>query len=288
MNDYSKYKFYIKNNSDSRVHLIDGIENLEIKKVIASENSSLLGQSDSIKYINSPIESLLSLQRSILNRDELLNYTGNSGMNAYLYDGNANYEIKGISYLSKYSINFTIGDIPKANYEIVNFGNINANYNTYNSDNFNKNYDGKKYLPYNINSELAINSNSHELPTIKLGDLMLSGFPYNDYSVYSIQYTATMSRLPLYSIGSVEPTIVHSILPINVEVSLNAKIKNEKQGSYFEKNHYESQEEIGFSIYNCNATNNFYHIRCARLTETYMKVSNSSTSDIILNFKGIS
>ena len=277
MNSYLKYKFYICENSS--YSYVDGIESLEIQKNFSIDNNYFLGGIKSLSSPNAASELSFSIQRSLINCDQLLKYTGDLGLyTSSLFDGFKYYNIEGFSYLQKYSANFTIGDLPKINYQFINYGNFNLGDKFSNGNITTTNTIGNTQLP----------QNSYSMPSIiQLSGITLSGFPYTDFSINSIQYSATINRSPLYSIGNMYPDKIHTIMPINIDMSISAKIKDENLNS-IRTNHYNSlASNLNFEVYlkNSNSTQCF-PIKNAQLVGTNLNIQNSTVPDIVLNFKG--
>lgn len=277
MNNYLKYKFYVRDGSE--YCYVDGVENIEIQKNFSIDSNYFLGGIESLASPISPSELSFSIGRSIINCDELFKYTGDVGLyTSSLYDGFKYYNIEGFSYLRKYSANFTIGDIPKVNYEFINYGNFNLG---------NLSDEGNLTVSNSVgNSQINI-KNYSQPSVIQLSGITLSGFPYKDFSINSIQYNATINRSPLYSIGKAQPEKIHSILPINIEITINAKIKDENFNSLKVSHFIENESKLNFQIYLKNlSSEQFFPIKNANLISTNFSLQDSNIPDVSLNFKG--
>lgn len=110
-------KFFIENYEVSGVVSIDG------GYQINEEPLNVLGHGYFDSLVNAPLQGNFSIERSLITRDPLLNYTGEEGFNGGIYYNGTSFDFVS-GYLEDYSVSCSVGSIPSVSSQIAVFGNI--------------------------------------------------------------------------------------------------------------------------------------------------------------------
>ena len=110
-------KFFLEHYEVSGVTSIDG--GYEINE----EPLNVLGHGYFDSLVNAPLQGNFSIERSLITRDPLLNYTGECGFNGGIYYNGTSFDFVS-GYLEEYSVSCSVGAIPNVSSQIVVFGNI--------------------------------------------------------------------------------------------------------------------------------------------------------------------
>jgi hypothetical protein len=258
-----------------------GINNLSICNSISFEQSYLLGGSPMIGIANAPIEFSLSFDRSFIQQDPLLAYTGfNPIPLAYISCCGFNQKIKFENlYLNSYSAGFSVGELPVINTKFTTYSDVNK-----------------------LNAIETISQQNSYTPSIpRLGSIKIIGNSAGEINgfnnIYSFDYSLEIKRQPYYSIGS-RSAEVETILPININFSVNSKIfdvtiLDKNFPSYLCKGFSTSS----YSSFNCNLYNfeisvsgdglfTNFPIKNASLVSSEIQYSSNSTPELRRNFIG--
>ena len=110
-------KFFLENYEVSGVVGIDG------GYQINEEPLNVLGHGYFDSLVNAPLQGNFSIERSLITRDPLLNYTGEVGFNGGIYYKGTSFDFVS-GYLEEYSVSCSVGAIPSVSAQISVFGNI--------------------------------------------------------------------------------------------------------------------------------------------------------------------
>ena len=214
MIDPVNYKIYFYSgslNSGGFVE-IDGINNLSFSKNLSISEAYFLGGLEAAKNINAPQEIQLSFDRSFIQKDYFLNYTGKDPiLKFFVYDGSQYYEMSNM-YLKSYSAAFSVGDLPKINTTFVSYG---------------TDIQQSPILRLGENNPVYT-SIKYQVDIPNLDSIFLTGnFDENfksKYKIYGFDYNIEINRQVYYSVGNAEPVEVSPILPLRITSSINSKV----------------------------------------------------------------
>jgi hypothetical protein len=268
MNDPSLQKIYYNiDNFDTSISSgIDNVSNLNIIKTTSFADNFVLGGLQSAYAVNSPEQIEVSFDRSFIRPDFLFNYyTGDNFIyKLYVYNPPSYYQINNL-YLTQYSANFSVGDVPKINAKFTSYGE-NINQTT---------------APINTSNDTTL----LEIP--KLNSILISGDSSSQikdiYNILSIDYSMQFNRQPFFNIGSNLPTQVYNILPIKINLSITSKLKDEAKAIAIST---PIQSELNFDIVISGTNTMIYPIRKAQLLSTEITSSSQNTMDVKHNFLG--
>jgi hypothetical protein len=203
MIDPNKQLFYFNKNNDTSYYPLSGINNLSLSTSQSYQDPFVLGGNPSALQVNSPNQVELVIQYDLIQREQLLGFTGDSDyLNVAIFNGSIYYTVNKF-YLNQYDVQFSIGEIPKINAKFTSYGN-------------------------DINNQTSITtaSNPYQIDLPNLCSLFLSGTSsgvmLNNNNIYSSQYTITTNRNVFYSVGS-NSAIVCLNKPINIGMTINSK-----------------------------------------------------------------
>ena len=265
MNDPSLHKIYYK--SGSSYQELYGANNLSLTKSTSFVEQYLLGGLYSATQINAPEQVELSFDRSFINYDYLLQYTGTSPLSdIYVYNGSKFYYIKD-AYLNSYSAGFSVGELPR----------ISSKFTSYGSE---------------LTETLSIPSVTtqalpYDIP--KLGSISLSGTDSSlltsIHNIFSFDYSLEINRQVFFSVGS-KSAEVCPILPIKINFSLNSKLKSESNSlnDSFSKS-IQKNYDFDIVISGSRSLMNF-PIRNAQLMSSEIIMSSNNTLEVKRQFLG--
>lgn len=174
---------------------LSGIDSVSVNISSPLENTLTLG-TDFGYNLNTPSQGEITLQRSLLYQDPILNFTGNSPLSGNFLYNNKNYTFTS-GFLNNYSIDCSVGDIPRISCTIGVYGELKE----------------KFYTP------IVLAHPSIFIPSPK--SISISGDNTNTNRVKSFSYELSINRKPIYSLDSAKyPDDVVFISPINLTASL--------------------------------------------------------------------
>jgi len=174
---------------------LSGVDNVQINHSSPLENALVLG-TDFGFNLNNPFTAEVSMDRSLLYIDPMLSFTGDSSFSgSFLYNGQ-NYSFTS-GFLNRYSIDCSVGDIPKISCSISIYGELKQTFDT----------------------PTIISHPSIFIPSPR--SISVSGDDTNTNRVKSFSYELNINRQPIYSLDSAKDIDdVIFIPPINVSASL--------------------------------------------------------------------
>lgn len=175
---------------------LSGVDNVSIAHSSPLENSLVLG-TDFGFNLNGPFTAEISMDRSLLYIDPMINFTGDSSFSGnFLYNGK-NYSFTS-GYLNRYSIDCSVGDIPRVSCTMSVYGQL-------------------KETPY---TPTILTHPTIFIPSPK--SISVSGDNTNTNRVKSFSYELNINRQPIYSLDSfADVDNVVFIPPINISASIS-------------------------------------------------------------------
>jgi len=265
MNDPSLHKLYYK--SGSSYQELFGVNNLSLSKSTSFSEQYLLGGIYSATQVNAPEQVDLSFDRSFINYDDILQYTGTAPLNdIYIYNGFKFYYIKD-AYLNSYSAGFSVGELPRISTKFISYG--------------------SELLEASSIPSMTSQAFPYDVP--KLGSIFLNGTDSNlltsIHNIFSFDYSLEINRQVFFSIGSKAAQIC-PILPIKINFSLNSKLKSETDSlsNSFSKI---AQKNYNFDISISGAISTMsFPIRNAQLVSSEITMSSNNTLEVKRQFLG--
>lgn len=203
MIDPNSQQFYFNKNNETTYYPISGISNLSLSTSQSYQDPFVLGGNPSALQVNSPNQVELVIQYDLVQREQLLNFTGDSDyLNVAIYNGSIYYTVSRF-YMNQYDLQFSIGELPK----------VSAKFTSYGNDITNKN-------------SITTASNPYQIDLPNLSSLFLSGTSsgvmLNNNNIYSSQYSITTNRNAFYSVGSTSAVVCLN-KPIAISMTINSK-----------------------------------------------------------------
>ena len=254
-----------------RIEELKDVTNLSIQDSVNYNGCYTIGGLNNSFLITSPKNISVSFDRNFLENDFLLKFTGKSPiLDLFIYDGIQYYHLKNL-YLTDYSVNVSVG-------EIVNIKNSFTSYG--------ENLLQTKCLPSNF----TINTGNDFLSIPNLNSISIEGSSSqslkNKNNIYSLTYSSKINRQPFYSIGSLTPICVETILPI--EISIQEQTKNKIDFCYFKSPQVANDTcYINFyiKISGCNC-DTIFPIVNAKLINSQIQFNSQNILDISNSYLG--
>lgn len=301
---FTNCKLTLEENTIKPWYSLYGVENISLSHSFSYSDQFILGGIEGPSNINAPIQTNLTIDKYIYNNDNYISFyeSNNDLVPSCFYICNAyNYHVLTNSYLTNYSVSFSVGDLPKMSMKFSSY--------EYTVENTNK-LPNNKYLPYgmipnntitkhptkeyylsNNNKELANKLmtgieefNDVELP--KLDSIFISGIDKSKITscqnIYSMEYSITYNMQALFSVGDAFP-MVKKVPPQKVNVSISSKLQKEN---------YDFigviQNNLSFSIIvsGVGSTILQYPISGAKLISQELNLSSCDILDLKRNYVG--
>lgn len=265
MNDPSLQKIYYQ--CDNNLIELNGLNNLSISKSTSFSDQFILGGDSSSIQVNAPEQIEISFDRSFIENDNLLKFTGSFSMEKmYIYDSRKFYLMNNL-YLNNYSAGFSVGELPKISTKFTSYG---------------------ESIIQNSNPLLNIISSTNQYDVPKLGSISITGYSSSEinniHNIYSFEYSLEMNRQPFYSVGYLKPTEVCPILPIRINFSVNSKMKDEESLINISSI---KQNSLDFDISISGSTSIMsFPIRKAQLVSSDIVLSSTNTLELKRQFIG--
>lgn len=204
---------------------LSGIDNVQVNHSSPLENNFTLGSDFGFNLMN-PFQAEISLDRSLLYQDPVLNFTGDVAFSGtFLYNG-LNYSFTS-GYLNRYSIDCSVGDIPRISCSIAIYGDL---------------------KPTDVQPVILTH------PTIYIPSprsISVSGNDTSTNRVKSFNYELTINRQPIYSLDSARDVDeVVFVPPINISASMDLDVHGMTPENYKAFSNSINEYAFNISIYN--------------------------------------
>ena len=196
--------FGSKLNYESHFYLaereLSGVNSIDIKYQNAANVVNPLGYKKGVTTIGGPTSQTVSLSRSLLFIDPLLDYTGANHIvtGSFNYNNNASYGFNS-GYLTSYSVNCAVGSIPKINASLVVYDEMRSGVNA----------SGALTQTIYIPSQGSITATCDNTTTNR---------------VVGFDYSLEVARKPYYTVGAETPVEVKYISPIKYTASVQLEV----------------------------------------------------------------
>lgn len=286
MIDPSVYKIYVPSGNESYRSFIeiDGVENLNIEHPINLNNPYILGGEYSSYLINSPNEVSVSFERSYVEKDPLILYTGNLSIDRlFICNGNQFLKINCL-YMQQYTIAFSVGSLPKISNKFISYGN---------SPEF------SNFLSLNDNSYVSAPIKNSEIMIPKLNSIFTDGDFYSNiflkqnykgeiiHNIYGFQYSVSIQRIPYYSVGSLQPKNIETITPYQINLTINSKASSKYKNDCLIKIKNDCFLNFCIGVSGDGVGNICYYcIQNAIMTNFSSQITSQNTLEITRNFIG--
>lgn len=197
--------FYLGSNE------IPGVQSIDFNYTLGFEKVKSIGKNNNIFLPTGPQQGNVSISLSSVTSDQFYPLTGNYGVNGYLIEDRSNLANNfsfTSGYLTNYSCNCSIGQIPQIAAQLQTFGNIGRISTSENND---------------VIRDFSNIPNSTSNLLLKIADpgsLNVSISDLNTNRLQSFNLGLSVSRLAVYSYGSLYPVAVMINYPIEVDLSL--------------------------------------------------------------------
>ena len=277
MFDPSKHQLYYNTNTSSysTVYIpISGLTDFSISSSNSFSDLFFLGGNTVPNTFNSQSNIEINLSYDLVQQNDLMKFTGiDSYTNFRIYNGCRYFGVDNL-FLNRYSINMTVGELPKVNASFLSYGACILESQTVTT---------------------TQNQFVFDIPSLK--SFKISGNQASIFSgcadIYSFQYSLSMNRTPYYDFNALTPNCVVLNLPIVIDASINSKlyegktlnsdiffnIKNMSMIAYCNL--------LDFCIINCGLyLNSYFPITCGKIVNSEMKFSNSNTLELKRDIRG--
>lgn len=267
---------------------IDGINNLSINLNLSFSENHVLGGSDSSSQINAPKQIEISFDRTVVENDPLIKFTGKDPIsNVFIYNGGEYLRFNNL-FLNSYSAAFSVGDLPKINTRFTSYGEDLVrssdlilsespfiNYQT---------FSGATLIPkLNSISITGYSGNNDSLKYLKTNTLNGEEI----HNIYGFDFNLEINRIPYYSIGSKYPIEVSPIYPYKVVANINSKASSKYKNDIFPE-YLDTNGYLNFKILVSKSDLNFmeFDVTKAKMHSATMEFSSQNTLEIKRSFIG--
>ena len=194
---------------------IEGISNFSINKTTSFDNPYVMGGQISAFQVNSPTRIDVSFDRSFIQKDFVFDYIQNNPLRSiYIQQDNfyCYYKVSNL-YLTSYSANFSVGELPK----------ISAKFSSY--------YNSLQETPFEMT---FANMFTYQLDIPKLNSIVITDTDdkiiddtknslIRNQKITSFDFSMNLKRQPYYTIGSTLPNEIVSTSPNDINFSITTK-----------------------------------------------------------------
>ena len=243
-----------------------GISSLEFSQRSSYNTENILGLSRGFTVPSGPQTQSLNLNRSLIYKDPILNYTGDSPMAASIFY-NDNYYGFEKGYLNRYSLNCAVGSVPKSSATFSIFDEMKTGIDTA------------------LVGRSRIRHPQIDIPS--QGSISITCDNSSTNRVIGFDYSIQMNRKAVYGIGQKDPYGVELIKPITYTASASIDVDDaflEDSYSFLDSRENKNLSIIvngrgGKEIQSVNIPN-------ASLVGETLKISEKGTLRLDLNYVG--
>ena len=178
---------------------LSGIQNVDIAYANAAVITKPLGYTHGTTTIGGPTQQTVSLSRYLIYDDPIYDYTGNTNMSGSIEYGGVCYGFQS-GYLSDYSVNVAVGNVPQVNANIVVYDEMRSGYSA----------SGNVAHP------------SIDVPT--QGSISITSDWSTTNRVIGMDYSVKCNHKPYYSVGSESPVSVSFLPPMEITASIQIDV----------------------------------------------------------------
>lgn len=181
--------------------LLSGVTDINGGYSIQENPINIIGKGYTYPVRQGQLVGNFNISKYYISDEQLLNYTGSEPISGSINHHNKSFGFKD-GYLTEYTVNAGIGQIPQANASIEVYGNIGSGINA---------------------------SGDQPHPDIQIpnqGSISVNSTGYETNRVTDFSYTIRINRNPIYKIGSAFPVEVQTQFPIIQEANISMDVND--------------------------------------------------------------
>lgn len=254
-------------NHEQQIYLngiqLSGVTNVDGGYSIDENPINIIGKGYTYPVRQGPLVGNFSISKYYIGKEDLLNYTGITPISGSINSFDQSFGFES-GFLTEYSINAGIGQIPQANASIVVHGNIGSGID-------------------------ASGTNPH--PPIQIpnqGSISINAAGYTSNRITDFNYSMRINRSPIYKIGSAFPVQVETQFPIIQEASFSMDVNDYEINQIQEYLISPKQQNLNIQMknpINDNIIDTFY-IANARLLSQNIRSSSDDLLSVELTYNG--
>ena len=205
--------------------LLSGVTSINGSYGIEEQPINIVGKGHTYPTLSNALVGNFSLSKYYIGRDPLLDYVGDNPISGSVNFNNKSFGFNS-GYLTSYSMDCSIGSIPRSNASFQVFGNIGSGIN-------------------------ALGANVH--PAIEIpnqGSIILNTTGYKNNRITNFKYNLSVGRSPIYKIGSPHPVQVDRKFPLTETASFEIEINDHEVIQLHEYLIKPRQQDISISLKN--------------------------------------
>jgi len=225
-------RFFIASGESGKYEL-SGIESIDLSHQTPTAIAKPLGTRKGLTTIGGAVEQDLSISRSLIYNDPVLDFTGDvvsSGMSASIFYGNKTYGFNS-GYLTDYSVNCAVGSIPKVNASFKIFSEMKSGITASGSSNVTH---PNIFIPSQGSISLTCDNGYHDVTTTN--------------RVVGFDYAIKCKRNPIYTLGRSSPFKVHYVPPLEYAASVQVEVDDTMLQSGFNLLTGRENRDLTFTI----------------------------------------
>ena len=192
--------FFISGEGGPSARELSGIQSLDISYKNSSSTTNPLGYQHGVTTIGGPTQQNVSFSRYLIYDDPVLDFTGSSKVmkGSFNYDDNTSYGFFS-GYLSSYSVNCAVGNIPTVNASFVVYDEMKSGVNA----------SGAATTNIFIPSQGSITATCYNSTTNR---------------IIGFDYSLNVKKIPYYTIGAESPVEVKHVSPIQYTATVQVDV----------------------------------------------------------------
>ena len=205
--------------------LLSGVTDIQGSYSINEEPINIIGQGHTYPVLNDALVGDFSVGKYYIGREPLLDYVGDSPISGSVNFNNKSFGFNS-GYLTEYSLECSIGSIPRAQASFRIFGNIGSG----------------------INASGDISHPNIQIPN--QGSITMNTTGYENNRITNFNYSLSIGRSPVYKIGSPYPVQVDRKFPLTETASFSMEVNDHEIVQLHEYLIKPRQQELNISLLN--------------------------------------
>lgn len=225
-------RFFIASGESGKYEL-SGIESIDLSHQASTSVVKPLGTRKGVTTIGGAVEQNLSISRSLIYNDPVLDFTGDvvsNGMSASILYDNKTYGFHS-GYLTNYSVSCAVGSIPKVNASFKIFSEMKSGITAAGSSNV---AHPDIFIPSQGSISLTCDNGYHDVSTLN--------------RVVGFDYAISCKRKPIFTLGRSSPFKVHYVPPLEYSASVQVEVDDTMLQSGFNLLTGRENRDLTFTI----------------------------------------
>jgi len=205
--------------------LLSGVTDIQGSYAVNEEPINIIGQGHTYPILNQALVGNFSIGKYYIGREPLLDYIGDSPISGSVNFNNKSFGFNS-GYLTEYSLECSVGSIPKSRASLRVFGNIGSG----------------------INASGNVGHPDIQIPN--QGSITMNTTGYKNNRITNFNYNLSIGRSAIYKIGSPYPVQVDRKFPLIETASFTMEVNDHEVVQLHEYLIKPKQQDLNISVLN--------------------------------------